>query len=235
MAQINNQWIKNFPLVGGITGGFFLMINRLATPTVLDSQARSDALGVILCAMLLLTSILLRQINPNPPESVTLIGQEGLEMAPDLPKPIQIEIAWASHLILSNTVTKSIAIYYQGQTILRRGILGGKSNQVSEGSIVSRVMTTQKPVYLVDLKHYPGKIEFDYFPANIQGLICQPLGNRGLICLPLNKQGVMIVATNIPRSYTKKDESWIQGISEKIALTFESFYGSPASTSSSNS
>jgi hypothetical protein len=213
MAQtVNNQWVKNFPLIGGIVGGFFLMINRLATPTVLDSQARSDALGVILCAMLLLTSILLRQINPNPPESVTLVGEEGIEWSSDLPEIIQTEIAWATHLILSNTVTKSIVIYYQGKTLLRRGILGGTSSKVTEGTIVERVMKTQKPVYLVDLKHYPGKIEFDYLPENIQGLIC----------LPLNQQGVMIVATNIPRSYTKKDESWIQGISEKIALTFDS-------------
>lgn len=213
MAQtVNNKWIQNFPLIIGIVGGFFLMINRLATPTVLDSQARSDALGVFLCAMLLLTSILLRQINPNPPESVDLIGKEGIEFAPDLAETIQTEIAWASHLILSNTVTKSIVIYYQGKTLLRRGILGGKNNQLTEGSIVQRVMNSQKPVYLVDLKHYPGKIEFDYLPENIQGLIC----------LPLNQQGVMIVATNIPRSYTKKDEDWILGISEKIALTLNS-------------
>jgi hypothetical protein len=210
MAQtVNNQWIKNFPLIGGIIGGFLLMVNRLATPTVLDSQARSDALGVILCATLLLTSILLRQINPNPPESVELIGKEGIEFAPNLPETIQTEIAWASHLILSNTVTKSIVIYYQGKTLLRRGILGGQNNYLTEGSIVQRVMNSQKPVYLVDLKHYPGKIEFDYLPENIQGLIC----------FPLNQQGVMIVATNIPRSYTKQDEVWIQGISEKIALT----------------
>jgi Cofactor assembly of complex C subunit B, CCB2/CCB4 len=206
---MNNQWIKNFPLIVGIVGGFLLMTNRLVTPTVLDSQARSDALGIFLCAMLLLISILLGQINPNPPESVDLIGKEGIEIDKELPNNIQTEIAWASHLILSNTVTKTIVIYYQGKTLLRRGILGGNNDQVTEGSIIERVMKIQKPVYLVDLKHYPGKIEFDYLPENIQGLIC----------LPLNQQGVMIVATNIPRSYSKKDEIWIQGISEKIALT----------------
>ena len=103
MAQtVNNQWIKNFPLIGGIIGGFFLMINRLATPTVLDSQARSDALGVILCAMLLLTSILLRQINPNPPESVNLIGKEGIEIAPNLPETNQILFCLGNALNLLN-------------------------------------------------------------------------------------------------------------------------------------
>ncbi|WP_017293197.1 cofactor assembly of complex C subunit B [Geminocystis herdmanii] len=203
-----NQFIQNLPLVAGVMGGFLLMINRLTTPTLLDSQARSDALGVILCAMLLLTSILLRQIKSVPPQSVTLIGEEGMEFAPDLSDTVKTELAWSSHLILNNTVTKSIVVYYQGKILLRRGILG-TNNSVNVGTILQRVMTTQKPVYLVDLKHYPGKVEFDYLPPNIQGLIC----------LPLQNQGALIVATNIPRSYTKQDESWIQGISEKIALT----------------
>lgn len=204
----DNELVKNLPLIAGILGGFLLMINRLTTPTVLDSQARSDALGVILCAMLLLVSILLRQIESAPPQSVTLIGEEVIEFADNLPENIKTELAWASHVILNNTVTKSIIIYYQNQLLLRRGILG-YSKTINLGIIAQRVMTTKKPVYLVDLKHYPGKVEFDYLPENIQGLIC----------LPLNDQGVMIIATNIPRSYTKQDEFWIQGIAEKIALT----------------
>lgn len=204
----DNELVKNLPLIAGILGGFLLMINRLTTPTVLDSQARSDALGVILCAMLLLVSILLRQIESAPPQSVTLIGEEVIEFADNLPENIKTELAWASHVILNNTVTKSIIIYYQNQLLLRRGILG-YSKTINLGTIAQRVMTTKKPVYLVDLKHYPGKFEFDYLPENIQGLIC----------LPLNDQGVMIIATNIPRSYTKQDEFWIQGIAEKIALT----------------
>jgi hypothetical protein len=207
-----NQFVKNLPLIAGILGGFLLMINRITTPTVLDSQARSDALGVILCAMLLLISILLRQINPQPPQSVTLIGQEGFELATDLDESLKNELAWASHLILTNTVTQSMVIYYQGKVLLRRGILAEPA-QVKLGPILERVINQQKPVYLVDLKHYPGKVEFDYFPANIQGLIC----------LPLNQQGAMMVATNIPRSYTQKDENWIQGIADKIALSLVNY------------
>ncbi|MBE9221704.1 cofactor assembly of complex C subunit B [Cyanobacterium stanieri LEGE 03274] len=205
-----NSLLKNLPLIAGILGGTLLMINRLVTPTLLDSQARSDALGIILCAMLLLTSILARQINPEPPQSVVLEGQEGFELREDLSENLKTELAWASHLILSNTVTKSVIIYYQDKTLLRRGILGTQKD-VKVGQIVERVIKTHKPIYLVDLKHYPGKIEFNYFPENVQGLIC----------LPLNDCGVMMVATNIPRSYTKQNENWINGISAKVALTLE--------------
>lgn len=202
-----NQFLINLPLVMGSLGGFLLLVNRLTTPQLLDSQARSDALGVILCAALILISLLLREIQPIPPESVTLIGKEVFDLDSDLPENIKTELAWASHLFLTNTVTKSIIVYYKGKVLLRRGILGENSH-IKLGNIVNRVLETQKPVYLVDLKHYPGKIEFDYLPSNIQGLICQPL----------NAEGVLILASNIPRSYSKQDESWIQGIAEKIAL-----------------
>jgi hypothetical protein len=203
-----NQLIKNLPLFAGITGGFLLMINRLTTPQILDSQARSDALGIILCAVLLLISLLVRQIQPNPPEAVTLIGQDEFSLDYSLPDEVKTELAWASHLLLTNTVTKSIIIYYQNKVLLKRGIFG--TNQtITQGKIVQRVIQTQKPVYLVDLKHYPGKIEFDYLPENIQGLICHPLSNNG----------VMILATNIPRSYTKQDENWIEGIAEKLTVS----------------
>lgn len=204
----SNQLLKNLPLIAGILGGTLLMINRLFTPTLLDSQARSDALGILLCAMLLLTSILAREINSVPPQSVILNGEEDFELEQNLSESIKTELAWASHLIINNTVTKSIIIFYQGQILLRRGILS-KKKEVKLGAITERVIKTQKPVYLVDLKHYPGKIEFDYFPDNIQGLIC----------LPLNDDGVMMMATNIPRSYSKQDENWLAGISAKIALT----------------
>jgi hypothetical protein len=209
MAQKEqNQWIKNLPLIAGIMGGFLLMINRLTTPTVLDSQARSDALGVILCAMLLLLSILLRQIESIPPQSVTLEGEEVIEFASNLSENVKTELAWASHLILNNTVTKSIVVYYQGEILLRRGILSNIKT-VNLGTILKRVITTQKPVYLVDLKHYPAKIEFDYLPENTQGVICQPLGNYG----------VLILGANAPRSYTQQDENWVAGIGDKLTYT----------------
>jgi hypothetical protein len=90
--------------------------------------------------------------------------------------------------------------------LLRRGILGNNP-EVKPGAIVQRVLSSQKPVYLVNLALYPGRIEFDYLPENTQGVICQPIG----------KVGVMILGANAPRSYTKQDETWIAGIADKLA------------------
>ena len=93
---------------------------------------------------------------------------------------------------------------------MRRGVLG-PSEEVDTGPILQRVLTQKKPVYLVSLKLYPGKVEFSYLPENTQGIICQPMGDRG----------VLILGANAPRSYTKQDETWIEGIADKLGASLD--------------
>ncbi|MBC6451828.1 MAG: cofactor assembly of complex C subunit B [Hormoscilla sp. SP5CHS1] len=203
-----NYLLRLMPIGVGALGGTLLMINRLATPQLTASQTRSDALGVMIGAVLILTGLLWQQVQPVTPDAVQLVGEEGFELAPELPDQVLTELAWASNLLLTNTATRSLLVYYQGKVLLRRGILG-PSAPVQPGPIVQRVLDKQKPVYLVNLKLYPGKIEFDYLPYNTQGVICQPI----------DKEGVLILAANAPRSYTRQDEKWIEGIADKLADT----------------
>ena len=203
-----NRVLRRLPLVVGGLGAVLLLMNRLLTPELTNSQARGDVLGVILSAVLILTGLIWQQVQPRTPETVELIGEEGFFLAADLPEAAKIELAWASRLLLTNTVTRSLIVYYQGKVLLRRGILAAKS-EVVPGIILKKVLETQKPIYLVALYVYPGKIEFDYLPENTQGVICQPIG----------KEGVLILAANAPRSYTKQDENWIAGIADKLAVT----------------
>lgn len=211
MTTDPNRVLRRLPIVVGGLGAILLLINRLLTPELTQSQSRGDVLGVILSAVLILTGLIWQQVQPRSPDTVELIGEEGFILAPDLPEAVKTELAWASHLLLTNTVTRSLIVFYQGKVLLRRGILATKSS-VTPGPILKRVLETQKAVYLVALKVYPGKVEFDYLPENTQGVICQPIGN----------QGVLILAANAPRSYTKQDEKWIAGIADKLAVTFSS-------------
>jgi 4-amino-4-deoxy-L-arabinose transferase-like glycosyltransferase len=209
MAQSDpNRVLRLIPLVVGGLAGSLLFVNRLLTPELTDTQARSDVLGVIACAILILTGLLWQRVQPRLPERVELVGEERFELKPDLPEALQVELAWASHLLLTNTVTRSLILWYGGEMLLRRGILPDRTD-VSPGPIVQRVLEKQKPVYLVALKTYPGKIEFSYLPENTQGVICQPLGN----------QGVLILGADAPRSYTRQDEQWIAAIAEKLTYS----------------
>lgn len=205
-----NRVIRLLPLfVGGIGGGL-LLINRLTTPVLTPSQARSDALGILLGTILVLTGLIWQQVQPRPPQAVELEGEAGFELARDLSDAVKTELAWASHLLLTNTVTGSVVVYYRGQTLLRRGILGG-DKEVEPGTILQRVMAKQKPIYLVDLEIYPGRVEFSYLPGNTRGVIAQPLGS----------EGALILGANAPRSYTQQDENWIAGIADKLADTLQ--------------
>ncbi len=212
MAEKSPGVLQRLPIAVGILAGILLLLNRFLTPELTETQARSDVLGVILSALLILIGLLWEQIQPRSPEAVELIGVEGFELADDLPEVVRKELAWASHLLLTNTVTRSLVVWDQNKILLRRGILGAKS-EVKPGAILQRVLAKQKPVYLVDLKLYPGRIEFDYLPENTQGVICQPIGDRG----------VMILGANAPRSYTQQDENWIAGIADKLADTFNQY------------
>lgn len=206
-----NKVLRRLPIVVGGLGSVLLLINRLLTPQLTNSQSRADVLGIILSALLILTGLLWQQVAPRSPDTVDLIGEEGFELAL-LPDEVKTELAWASHLLLTNTVTRSLVVFYQGKVLLRRGILGANP-EVTPGPILQRVLEKQKPVYLVNLLIYPGKIEFDYLPENTQGVICQPIG----------KEGVLILGANAPRSYTKQDENWIAGIADKLDVTLSTY------------
>jgi len=205
-----NRVLRLLPIAVGAIAGTLLFINRLLTPNLTDFQARSDALGVIACAILILTGLIWQQIQPRSPESVDLVGEEQFEFSPNLAEMAKTELAWASHLLLTNTVTRSLVLWYNGEVLLRRGILPAKS-EMTIGPILQRVLDKQKPVYLVALKVYPGRVEFDYLPENTQGVICQPVGSKG----------ALILGANTPRSYTRQDEQWIAAIAEKLAYTLE--------------
>jgi hypothetical protein len=212
VVRVGVKMIRYLPLVVGIVGGLALLANRMVTANLTSSQSRADALGILLSAVLILIGLLWQQVQPKPPDAVTLVGEEGFEIDENLPEEVRTELAWASHILLTNTVTKVVAVYYDRQTIIRRGVLG-KSKQVNIGTIAERVMKTQKPVYLVRLELYPGRVEFDYLPENTQGVIVQPLGEKG----------VMVLGANIPRSYTKQDENWITAIADKLAYNLDKY------------
>ena len=206
----SDRILRLMPLVVGSLGGLLLFINRILTPSLTSSQSRADALGVIISAVLILSGLLWQRVQPRTPETVELIGETVFELSDSLPEAVKTELAWASHSLIANTATQSVVVWYAGQTILRRGIVGPQS-QVKPGTILNRVLETGKPVYLVALKIYPGSFEFDYLPENAQGVICQPLSQRGAV----------ILAANAPRSYTSQDEAWIAAIADKLANTLE--------------
>jgi hypothetical protein len=203
-----NSILRLIPFAVGGLAGTLLLVNRLLTASLTQAQARSDVVGVIACAVLILTGLIWQRVQPRLPDSVELVGTETFDLDRTLPEALQTELAWASHLLLTNTVTRSLLVWHDGKILLRRGILPEQAI-IKPGVILQRVLDKQQPVYLVALAVYPGKIEFDYLPENTQGVICQPIGEKG----------ALILGANAPRSYTRQDEQWISAIADKLAYT----------------
>ncbi|BAC08236.1 cofactor assembly of complex C subunit B [Thermosynechococcus vestitus] len=210
---MNDQLLRYLPLTTGVLGGTLLFINRLFTPMLTPAQARADVVGVLLAAVLILTTLIWQRVQPRPPEAVILEGEEGFELAADLSPALKTELAWLSYTLLKNTPTKSIVIWRHDRPLLRRGILGPQP-MTTPGAIVQRALQTQRPIYLVNLALYPGRIEFEYLPPNTQGVICQPV----------DEQTVMILGTNAPRSYTQQDERWVAALAAKFAQVLAQQY-----------
>ncbi|MFT0799704.1 cofactor assembly of complex C subunit B [Synechococcus sp. R5-12] len=209
-----NRWVRRLPLVTGLLGSVLLVINRLAfTPELLTSQSRSDALGILLSAVLILTGLLWQQIQPLPPQTAPLQGIPGCDWHPDLSESEKLELAWASHTLLSTTAARTVVIWVGGRTLLQRGILAtpGQMPSIQPKSVLQRVLQTGRPVYLVDLKLFPARAEFD-------GLL--PPGSQAVLCQPIGQKGCLILGSDTPRSFSRQEQAWIAAIADKLAALF---------------
>jgi hypothetical protein len=191
-------------------GGSLLLANRLLfTPDLLTSQSRSDALGILLSAGLILTGLLWQQSQPMIPATVALQGKHRFDLDPALTEAQQLEVSWASATLLKHTAVRSVVIWADQRLLLQRGLLPAESppTPIPAGSILQRVLTTGRSVYLVDLKLFPAKAELTlYLPSNTQAALCQPIGQRG----------VLILGTDTPRAITALDQRWIESIAQKL-------------------
>jgi len=209
-----NRWLRRLPLVAGVLGSILLVINRLAfTPELLASQSRSDALGILLSAVLILTGLLWQQVQPRPPQAAPLQGSPGCDWHPELSEREKLELAWASHTLLSTTAARTVVIWVEGRTLLQRGILAspGQLPSLQPQGTLQQVLKTGQPVYLGDLRFFPARAEFEgLLPAGSQAVLCQPIGQKG--CL--------ILGSDRPRSFSRQEQAWIAAIANKLETLF---------------
>ncbi|MFS8886631.1 cofactor assembly of complex C subunit B [Synechococcus sp. H70.2] len=212
--QDPNRWLRRLPLLAGLLGSTLLVINRLAfTPELLASQARSDALGILLSAILILTGLLWQQIQPRPPQAAPLQGSPGCDWDPALSEREKLELAWASHTLLSTTAARTVVIWVGGRTLLQRGILAnpGQLPAIRPQGTLQQVLETGQPVYLGDLRFFPARAEFE-------GLL--PPGSQAVLCQPIGQKGCLLLGSDTPRSFSRQERAWVAAIADKLETLF---------------
>ncbi len=195
--------LRVLPLIVGLLASGLLVLNRLLSANPSPEQTRSDALGLLMGAVLVLVAILAGQAQPRTPETVEIDAPLGINVT-TTNADLEAELRWLGQTLIAQTATVSVVVWSGGETLLRMGYLGAGDFQL--GPIVERVLKTQKPVYLVTLRLFPGRVEFVYLPEAMQAIVCQPLGN----------QGVLVLGANQSRSYNPQDLQWIEALSQRL-------------------
>ena len=196
--------LQKLPIGVGILAGSLIFVNRLLTEMVQPEQARSDALGLAASGVLILVGLLWQQVQPPAPVEVELAGEEVDILAERFTK-LADDFALLKETLLKNTGARSVVVYYHGEPLYEVGRFE-PSRLYAIGQISERVMRTGKPVYLVDLRLFPGRIEFAYLPAGTQSVVCQPLGENGIV----------VVGAAAVRSFSNQELAWIATLSEHL-------------------
>ncbi|MCP9815381.1 cofactor assembly of complex C subunit B [Synechococcus sp. GreenBA-s] len=204
-------------LAAGVLGLALCLLNQFTAPELTPALDRAGVLASVLAVGLMLVAILWTRAMPAAPERVAMPGEQGLELAPDLPEALRQELGWGSQLLLTATPGASLLLHWRGRTLLRRGLLDPRP--FAPGAICQRALATGRPVSLVNLALYPGRGEFAGLPLGIPAVIVQPIG----------AEGVLLLAGWSPRCFSRSDETWLEGWARKLRTPLEQLACAPSS------
>jgi len=189
----------------GIIMLIFSLINSFGTDIISGSSLlRANVLSALSSIIVVGLGFLLQKIEPNKQEKAKLLGDNGFTLQEDLKDNIKEELAWGSKYILKATAAATILIHFNGKTILRRGLVS--KTEFVPGKICKSSLERGKMINLINTKNYPGSYEFDTI---IKGL-------PSVLVYPLDLGGFVIVGGWTPRCFTRSDEIWISGWTERL-------------------
>ena len=175
--------------------------------TVTPELQRAEVLAGMAAVGLMLVAVLWTRANPKSAEKVPLKGEQGLVMADQLSKDQQQELAWGSHMLLTATPAASVLVLWRQQVVLRRGLISQDSFQ--PGPITKRALERDQTISLVNTTLFPGRAEFDAMLPSLPAIVVCPMGNEGAV----------IVGGWSPRCFTRSDERWIEGWTQRLRTT----------------
>mmetsp|Transcript_48588 Transcript_48588/g.105329 ORF Transcript_48588/g.105329 Transcript_48588/m.105329 type:complete len:315 (-) Transcript_48588:68-1012(-) len=195
-----------------------LVVNRLFTEELLNSQSRADLIATIAPVVILLDALTSLDITPREAEPVSMTGVQTVWQDEEVGGILSTELQWAADALIENSPCTSLAVYWQNRTVLLRGIFAPamakypKANlreAVRPGPLLNKCAASKSgaPEYLPALQLLPGRIEFSYFPEDAQGVLIIPLGAQ---------QGAVILATDRVRAFKEDDIAWARLLSLRM-------------------
>ena len=196
--------ISNLVILFGIFLLLLSIVNIATANEVNPTLVRGETISGIASISLITIGYLWTEVNPKKPMKSILKGIEGFNLDQELSKDLKYEMAWGSEQILTATAACTILIFWDNKVILRRGLIS--HDTFLPGEICKRAIEQQRLISLVNTELFPGRDEFDSVLKELPSVIVYPLSKRGLT----------IVGGWSKRSFTKSDEKWISGWSNKL-------------------
>ncbi len=195
--------------------GFSLLtlsiINYLLVNEITPEFERAQVISSISAVLVMLVSFLSSKLNNiEQIQEECLTGDEEFYISTKTTDSLKKELAWGSLMLLKNTNACTIYIYWKEEVLLKRGIIG--KGKFIPGEVAKRAIETKKLISLVNTKLYPGRYEFDLIVENLPSILIYALGESGWI----------IIGGKYKKSFNDKDESWIEGWSQKIKEILDS-------------
>ena len=192
----------------GALGLTLTVANQLTAPLLEPALQRSSALAALASVGLMLVGVLWTRAVPLAPQRVEFQGDEGQLLRSDLPLALQSELQWGSRQLLTATPAVVVLLWWQGQVLLLRGLLSPQSRQLhfAPGAICRQAQQRQRRIHLVDLRHYPGREEFEPLLEGLPSVLVQPIGADGLLLL----------GGWSPRCFSNSDEIWVEGWAARL-------------------
>ena len=189
--------------------------NAGVAQTVTPEFQRAEVLAGMAAVGLMLVAVLWTRANPKSAEKVPLQGEQGLLMADQFSENQQQELAWGSHMLLTATPAASVLVFWRHQVVLRRGLISHEAFE--PGAITQRAMEREQTISLVNTTLFPGRAEFDAMLPSLPAIVVCPMG----------KEGAVIVGGWSPRCFTRSDERWIEGWTQRLRTTLAAGEASP--------
>ena len=188
--------------------------------SVTPELQRAEVLAGMAAVGLMLVAVLWTRANPRSAEKVPLQGEQGLVICDQLNDLQKQELAWGSHMLLTATPAATVLVLWRQKVVLRRGLISQSPFQ--PGAITMRAMERDQTISLVNTSLFPGRAEFDAMLPSLPAILVCPMGD----------EGVVVVGGWSPRCFTRSDERWLEGWTQRLRTTLGAGDVSPLSQDS---
>ena len=199
----------------GAVGLLLVVFNQLTAPPPEPPLVRASVLAALFAVGLMVVAVLWTRAVPEAAERVDLQGDEGLELAPELPRQLLQDLGWGSQMLLTASPAAVVLVMWRGEVLLRRGLLG--SIPFIPGPICARALERGQAISLVNLALYPGRAEFDSLLPGLPAVLIQPIADQGLVLL----------GGWSARCFSRSDLVWVEGWAQRLTVEMAA-YGDPA-------